>query len=77
MRAARKSKTQLQAIPEVVWVDGRLHEEALTALVAANKPALGLTDRTSLRIMRERGIETAFRFARCLAQQGFRLLPSP
>ncbi len=76
MRAVRKWKTEFQPILEIVWVDRQLHEEALTALVAANKPTISLTDWTSFLIMRERGIETAFSFDRHFAQQGFRLMPS-
>ena len=76
MRAVRKWKTEFQPILEIVWVDRQLHEEALTALVAANKPTISLTDWTSFLIMRGRGIEIAFSFDRHFAQQGFRLMPS-
>ncbi|MFH1575285.1 MAG: PIN domain-containing protein [Acidobacteriota bacterium] len=74
--AVTKWKTEFQAILEIVWVDRRLHEEALTALVAANQPAISLTDWTSFLIMRERGIELAFSFDHHFAQQGFHLLPA-
>lgn len=76
VRAVRKWKTEFQPILEIVWVDRQLHEEGLTALVAANNPTISLTDWTSFLIMRERGIEIAFSFDRHFAQQGFRLMPS-
>jgi predicted nucleic acid-binding protein len=47
----------------------------LIALVAANKPAISLTDWASFLIMRERGIKNAFTSDRHFAQQGFHLLP--
>ena len=75
--AVAKWKAEFQAILDIVWVDTRLHEEALTALVAANQPAISLTDWTSFLIMRERGIETAFSFDPHFALQGFHLLPAP
>ena len=76
LAAVTKWKTDFQGILEIVWVDRQLHEDALIALVAANKPTISLTDWSSFLIMRERGIETAFSFDRHFAQQGFRLVPS-
>ena len=73
--AVAKWKVAFQSILDVVWVDTRLHEEALTALLAANQPAISLTDWTSFLIMREHGITTAFSFDPQFAQQGFQLLP--
>jgi predicted nucleic acid-binding protein len=73
--AVTKWKTEFQGILEIVWIDRRLHEEALTALVAASKANISLTDWASFLIMRERGIDTAFSFDRHFARQGFHLLP--
>ena len=73
--AVTKWKTEFQGILEIVWMEKQLHEEALTALVAANKPAISLTDWASFLIMHKRGIENAFSFDRHFAQQGFHLLP--
>jgi predicted nucleic acid-binding protein len=75
LSAVMKWKTEFQGILEIVWVEKQLHEEALTALTAANKPTISLTDWASFLIMRERGIENAFSFDRHFAQQGFHLLP--
>jgi predicted nucleic acid-binding protein len=75
LRAVTKWKTEFQGILEIVWIEKQLHEEALTALVAANKPTISLTDWASFLIMRERGIEDAFTFDRHFTQQGFHLLP--
>jgi len=75
LAAVTKWKTEFQGILEIVWIDRQLHEEAVIALIAANKPAISLTDWASFLIMRERGIETAFSFDRHFAQQGFQLVP--
>lgn len=75
MSAVRKWKTEFHGILEIVWIEKQLHEEALTALVAAAKPTISLTDWSSFLIMRERGIENVFSFDRHFAQQGFNLLP--
>jgi len=72
--AVTKWKAAFQGILEIVWIERPLHEEALTALIAANKPAISLTDWVSFLIMRERGLDTAFSFDRHFVQQGFRLL---
>jgi predicted nucleic acid-binding protein len=75
LSAVTKWKTEFQGILEIVWIEKQLHEEALTALVAANTPTISLTDWASFLIMRERGIENAFSFDRHFARQGFHLLP--
>jgi predicted nucleic acid-binding protein len=75
LKAVTKWKTEFQGILEIVWIEKQLHEEALIALMAANKPTISLTDWASFLIMRERGIENAFSFDRHFAQQGFQLLP--
>ena len=74
LSAVMKWKTEFQGILEIVWIEKQLHDEGLTALVAANKPTISLTDWTSFLIMRERGIEQAFSFDRHFEQQGFHLL---
>jgi uncharacterized protein len=75
LRAVTQWKTEFQGILEIVWVEKQLHDEAVTALVAANKLTISLTDWASFLIMRERGIEHAFSFDRHFPQQGFHLLP--
>ncbi len=75
LSAVAKWKTEFQGILEIVWIEKQLHEEALTALVAANKPTISLSDWASFLIMRERGIKNAFSFDRHYEQQGFHLLP--
>jgi predicted nucleic acid-binding protein len=73
MSAVRKWKTEFQPILEIIWVDRQLHEQALIALIAANRPGISLTDWTSFGIMRERDIEDAFSFDRHFSQQGFNI----
>jgi len=76
INAVRRWRADFQPILEIVWVDKALHEQGLTALIAASKPGISLTDWTSFAIMRERGIEDAFSFDRHFSHQGFSICPS-
>jgi len=57
-------------------IDEAIHEQGLTALIAANKAGISLTDWTSFAIMRERGVAEAFTSDRHFSQQGFGIHPS-
>ena len=59
----------------VVWVDSRLHEAAVEAVIAAHRQRLSLVDCTSFAIMRQYGVRTAFAFDRHFAEQGFAVIP--
>ena len=56
---------------DVVWVDAELHEQATTALLAANQRHISLVDWTSFAVMRRRAIDEAFAFDDDFAQRGF------
>lgn len=75
LNAVRRWRADFQPILEIVWIDKTLHEQGLTALIAAGKPDISLTDWTSFGVMRERGIEEAFTLDRHFSDQGFNLHP--
>jgi predicted nucleic acid-binding protein len=61
---------------EVVWVDERLHQQALDLLQARQDKTYSLCDAISFLLMRERGISTALTDGH-FSQEGFtRLLQS-
>jgi predicted nucleic acid-binding protein len=64
----------VDAIPlfDVAWVDDRLHQLAVTALLAADRRQVSLVDWTSFLVMRERGIDVAFAYDADFERQGFR-----
>jgi predicted nucleic acid-binding protein len=76
MDAVRRWRADFQPILEIVWIDEAMHEQGLTALIAANKAGMSLTDWTSFAIMRERGIAEAFTLDRHFSQQRFTIRPS-
>jgi predicted nucleic acid-binding protein len=71
MAAARVALEQLVPLLEVVWVDARLHERAVTAMLAADRRGISLVDWTSFLVMRERMIDVAFAYDDDFAEQGF------
>ncbi len=60
---------------DVQWIDRDLYQVAMTALLAADRRRVSLTDWSSFEIMRRRGIERAFAFDGHFAEQGFKLIP--
>lgn len=64
-----------RAVHDVVWVDERLHELALAALLGAGKRHISLTDWSSFTIMRSHRIRHAFTFDPDFADQGFEVRP--
>ena len=73
--AVRAFHEGLAPLLEVIWLDGEVHERAMSALLASRTKGISLTDFTSFVVMRERRIETAFAFDADFRRQGFRLLP--
>jgi predicted nucleic acid-binding protein len=59
----------------VSWVDDRVHDQALAALLAARKRDLSLVDCASFVLMRRLGIRTALTVDRHFAEQGFTVVP--
>lgn len=73
--AARDLLDRLIPMIDVVWVDERLHQTAVTSLLAASNRRVSLVDWTSFAFMRERGIDNVFTFDGDFAAQGFHLVP--
>ncbi len=59
---------------QVAWVDGPLHDRALSAVLAARQRDVSLVDWTSFEFMKSEHIGTAFAFDSDFADQGFVLL---
>ncbi len=60
---------------EVVLVDQRLHENAVSAFLSGLRRRVSLVDCASFEVMRRRGIERAFAFDSDLAAQSFETTP--
>ncbi|MBI3181626.1 MAG: PIN domain-containing protein [Myxococcales bacterium] len=75
LEAARKWRSEIEPVLDVAWVDLELHARALTALIAASRRNLSLTDWVSFELMRAEGIKTAFTLDRHFEEQGFVLFP--
>jgi predicted nucleic acid-binding protein len=75
--AVRGFQEAIFPVLDIVWVDARLYSRAASALLAATKRDVSLTDWSSFEVMRERGIRAAFAFDEHFAQQGFELLVAP
>jgi predicted nucleic acid-binding protein len=71
MAAARVALEQLVPLLDVVWVDARLHERAVTAMLAADRRGISLVDWTSFLVMRDRMIDVAFAYDDDFVVQGF------
>ncbi|MBK5221921.1 MAG: PIN domain-containing protein [Acidimicrobiia bacterium] len=69
--AARALHDRLLPVVEIRWLDQRLHERALAALLAAGRRDASLVDWTSFELMRELRIDQAFAFDDDFAGQGF------
>ena len=73
--AARALHERLIPMLRVVWVDRDLHDQAFSALLAANRRRVSLVDWTSFTLMRRHGLSTAFAYDDDFTDQGFELLP--
>lgn len=58
-------------ILDVVWVGERLHQRAVSALLAAGRRDISLVDWTSFEVMRADGITQVFAFDQDFEDQGF------
>ena len=74
MAALRDLHDRLLRLVDVTWVDGDLHDRAVTALLAAGRRDVSLVDWTSFEVMRSLAITTAFAFDDDFVEQGFELL---
>ncbi len=74
-QAVRGLHTDLPRPIATVWVDQRLHELAVAALLGSERRDVSLVDRVSFELMRQAGIEKAFAFDPGVAHEGFDLVP--
>lgn len=76
LKAVRTWRTEVEPVLDVVWVDGGLHARSVTALLAAGRRDLSLTDWVSFELMRSADIRTAFALDRHFRDQGFSVVPA-
>lgn len=76
IEAVRLFESDILPILEIIWVDGTIHRQGMSALLVANHRDLSLVDCTSIEIMRQMGLSTAFTFDPHFREQGFEVLPN-
>ena len=69
--AVRDIDRALVPVLGVVWIDERLHNRGMAALLAAGRRKLSLVDCVSFACMRRQGLTHAFHFDRHFREQGF------
>ena len=74
--AVRLFEGDILPVIEIGWVDETLHNQATSALLAANRRELSLVDCTSFEMMRQAGMDAAFTFDPHFREQGFKVLPA-
>jgi predicted nucleic acid-binding protein len=75
MEALRLFENDLLPVVEVVWVDKDIHQQAVGALLIANRRDLSLVDCTSFEIIRQHGVDEVFTFDPHFREQGFKIIP--
>lgn len=73
MAAARALLDDVLPLLSTVWVDAALHNQAVTAFLAANRRSVSLVDWTSFVVMRRLVIDQALAFDTDFVEQGFSL----
>lgn len=58
-----------------VWIDERLHDAAVAAVLAAPRSAISFVDRASFEVMRDLGTTDVFAFDPDFARAGFTTFP--
>jgi len=72
--AVRAFHDDLVPLLNILWVEARLHQRAIAALLTAGMRDLSLVDCTSFEIMRQGRITTAFAYDNHFVQQGFAVI---
>jgi predicted nucleic acid-binding protein len=75
MDAVRLFAGDILPIIDIIWVDQSLHQQAMSALLAANRHDLSLVDCISFEVMRQKGLEKVFTFDRHFSEQSFEVIP--
>ncbi|MDP8970577.1 MAG: PIN domain-containing protein [Actinomycetota bacterium] len=73
--AVRTLHERLRPVLDLFWVDADLHDEAMSALLAADTRGLSLVDWVGFTLMRRRGLARAFAFDDDFASEGFVAVP--
>lgn len=76
LAAVSALRDDLLPVIKLAWVDRPLHDEALAALLAAERRDISFVDRVSFELMRRRGLQHAFAFDEHFAARGFELMPA-
>jgi len=76
LAAVRALVDDLLPVVDVRWPDARLHERAVSALLAAGRRDVSLVDWMSFELMRGAAVRHAFAFDDDFAQQGFVAWPA-
>jgi predicted nucleic acid-binding protein len=75
MRAVQLFREDILPVLTIRWVDPRLFDLGLAALVVAGKRGLSLVDCVSFETMRLMGLRSAFAFDKHFREAGFDCLP--
>ncbi len=75
LEALRLFESDILPVIEIVWVGETIHQQGLSALLAANRRNLSLVDCTSFEIMRQIRLDAVFTFDPHFREQGFTVIP--
>ncbi|HCS39282.1 MAG TPA: VapC toxin family PIN domain ribonuclease [Anaerolineaceae bacterium] len=73
--AVRIFITNFQPLVDLIWIDEKTHEAALSVVKTINQRDLSLVDCTSFEIMRQMDISHVFTFDSHFSEQGFSAIP--
>ncbi len=75
LEVTRRLQHDLLPLLAIHWVDAEIHQQAVAALLVANRRQLSLVDCSIMATMRELGINRVFTFDAHFAEYGFMKLP--
>jgi len=75
IEAVRIFQNDVLPVIEIIWVTEILHQQAVSALMAANRKNLSLVDCVSFETIRWLGISQVFAFDDHFKEQGFKVIP--
>ena len=76
MEALQALVDDMVPVLQVEWITAEDHEQALSAVLSANRRDLSLVDCTSFHVMRRLGLKAAFAFDKHFRRQGFSTAPA-
>lgn len=75
MGAVRAFQEDIVPVLQIEWIGEDLHQQAVNALLTANRRNLSLVDCASFAVMRSLGLRKVFAFDGHFSEQGFACLP--